>query len=368
MDQMLEKAKRIASWAKGKPLGPIRIEIHPTNVCNLKCKFCWQTTVEGKVDRDGELPDEKLLQLVDDAGALGVKEWIVSGGGESFVRGDATLNMMKRIKEHGMWGQLTTNAAILKESDIESIVAMGWDQVQISLDGPNAEIHDFLRSVPGTFDKAVAAAKLFSHYRKKLKKDVPYLGFNACITQKIHDRLDDMILLGKEVGFDLVFFEPVYAGYVSEHRLTLNKEEEKVFGKKAKKAKKLADRIGIATNADRFIRTELIDKSSFDHVVLRETEESKDLYLNAPCYQPWYLMGIKGNGYCGCCSTFEVGEFIHDKTLPEIWYGEVFNKIREEMLDRKLPDYCRKCSVVVVNDNNHIKEKLKKLRSGRKWL
>ena len=360
------KAKRIASWAKGKPLGPLRIEIHPTNKCNLKCKFCWQTTVVGEVDRSNEIPYNSLLKIVEDASKLDVKEWIVSGGGEPFYRGKETLGMMELIKKKKMWGQLTTNASLLTEEYIKKIVKMGWDQVQISLDGPTAEVHDFIRSVPGTFKIATKAAKLFSFYRKKYMKQKPYLGFNTCITRHVHDKMCEMIKLGKEVGFDLVFFEPVYAGYVSNHRFTLNKKETNILEQEAKKAKELANQINIATNADKFIRTELVDKTSFNNVVLRESSAKDDnLYVNAPCYQPWYLMGIKANGLAGCCSTFEKGEYIHNKSLQEVWFGDLFNKIRKDMLDRKLPNYCKKCSVVVVTDNQVIRDKLKKIEDKK---
>jgi MoaA/NifB/PqqE/SkfB family radical SAM enzyme len=362
MDQMMLKADRVASWADGKPMGPARIEIHPTNVCNLKCKFCWQTTVKGKVSRAGEISYDDLINLVNDAADINVKEWIVSGGGEPFVRGNETLGMMIQIKKRKMWGQLTTNGTLLTEEQIKTIVKIGWDQVQISLDGPDSKTHDFIRSVPGTFDRAVKSAKLLSFYRKKLGKNTPYLGFNTCITRHIHNKLKEMILLGKDAGFDLVFFEPVYAGYVSKHRFTLNKKETEILQNDAKDAKILANKIGIATNVDRFVRTELVDKSNFGNVVLREAKQDENKYVNAPCYQPWYLMGIKANGLAGCCSTFETGEYIHNKSLKEVWFGKLFDQIRRDMLDRKLPEYCKKCSVVVVTDNQSIRDKLRKVK------
>ncbi|MFH1850043.1 MAG: radical SAM protein [archaeon] len=353
------KAARIAKWAKGKPRPPVRIEMHPTNRCNLKCLFCWRSA-EKNPDYSLELPDEKLYAIVNEAAGMGVKEWIISGGGEPMVRKTATLRVLRLIKQHGMWGQLTTNGALFSELDAKTVVEIGWDQLQISLDAPDAKTHDYLRTVEGTFERATRTAGWLSKYKRELGSKEPYLGFNSIITRFSYGRMDDMIRLAHDVGFQLVYFEPVYGGYLSGVRLELNEQETEELPRHAKRAKQLADRLGVATNADRFVRSELVDKSSFDHVVLRETEKSGNPFIAAPCYQPWYLMGIKGCGLAGCCSTFEVGERVQDKTLADIWYGDLFNRMRQEMLSKELPDYCKKCSVVVVMDNKEIRKLLKK--------
>ena len=355
---MKRKAERVAGWRQGAPKGPVRIEIHPTNRCNLKCRFCWQTTAT-KDAYSLELSDERLIDVVHQAHGLDVKEWIVSGGGEPMVRGSVSVKVMELIKEYGMWGQLTTNGVLLNEDRARRLVEIGWDQIQFSLDGPTAEIHDYLRDKEGTFDAAVRNAGMLSYFKRKLKRDAPYLGFNTVLCAKNFDHMEGMIELAYKVGFQLVYFEPIYAGYLEQERLALTEEEKAALPKYAKAAKKLGDRLGVATNADRFIETRLVDKSDFEQVVLRETEADEDAYVSAPCYQPWYLMGIKGCGLAGCCSTFEEGERIQEKTLQEVWFGALFNRLRGEMLSKDLPEYCAKCSVVVVMDNKEIRKHLK---------
>lgn len=363
MDQITIKAERVNSWADGKPAGPVRIEIHPTNRCNLKCRFCWQSSAKPE-DTLEEMSEETLFQIVEDAARMGVKEWIVSGGGEPFVRGKTTIELLRKIKQHGMWGQLTTNGTLITREWAREFVEMGWDQVQFSIDGPDAKTHDYLRRVPGTFDRATRAARWLSEARREKRATKPYLGFNTVITRRIHDKLPEMVRLGHDVGFDLVYFEPVYAGYVSEDRMTLNDEEKRILSKKAAEAKVLAGKLGVATNADRYIDAGLVEKGNFEEFILRETEESDDAYVSAPCYQPWYLLGIKGNGLAGCCSTFEVGEKVQEKSIRDIWHGELFNSIRRGMLSKNLPSYCAKCSVVVVMDNKDIRKELKAMRQG----
>ncbi len=353
------KAERIAKWASGEPQAPVRIELHPTNKCNLKCKFCWQSAAK-EIDTSTELSDEKLYSIVREAAELGVKEWIISGGGEPLVRRNATMNVFELIKKNKMWGQLTTNGTLFRKEDVKKLVEINWDQIQISIDGPNSKIQDYLRNKKGGFANAVETARLFSKYKINFDKDQPYLGFNTVLNRLNYNMLDEMIDLAYDVGFQLVYFEPIYGGYLINERLTLNEEEKKELRHYAKKAKRRANRLKIDTNIDRFMQTKLVDKSDFKHVVIRETENSFNRFISAPCYQPWYLLGIKANGLAGCCSTFEVGESIQNKTFKDLWFSKTFNEIRNNMLNKNLPEYCSKCSVVVVMDNKDIRKNLKK--------
>lgn len=68
-------AHRIAELASGTPQPPVRIEIHPTDRCNLKCGFCWQVATSDQ-DYSWEFPDVKWLSIIDGAAGLGVWERI----------------------------------------------------------------------------------------------------------------------------------------------------------------------------------------------------------------------------------------------------------------------------------------------------
>jgi MoaA/NifB/PqqE/SkfB family radical SAM enzyme len=363
---MEDKASRIILWTKGEPQPPVRVELHPTNKCNLKCKFCWQSASKNK-NSTLELNDEKLLAIVKEAGEWGVKEWIISGGGEPLVRKGITLNFMKLIKSYNMWGQLTTNGTLFDEKTAKEIVDMKWDQVQFSIDGPNAKTHDYLRGVNGAFEKAVKNAKFLSDYKKEKENDAPYLGFNTVLNRLNYNKLPEMIDLCKEVGFQLVYFEPIYPGYLEKERLTLNEDEKEEMQRYIRETIKKAKKLNISTNIENFYRKDIIGKEEFGNTILKETEKDANPYVSLPCYQPWYLMGIKGCGLAGCCSTFEIGEKIQNRTLKEVWNGPVFNKIRQEMLSKKLPSYCSKCSVVVVMENKEIRKRIKeKLKEKNK--
>jgi len=358
MELYRARIERLAKWARGRKDAPVTIELVPTDRCNFNCLSCWRRSWK-KEDLEKrfsqELSDERLLRLVDEAAELGVMEIAFVGGGEPLMRKTSTLKVLKEIKRFGMWGLLTTNGTLLTQKDAEFLVKIGWDQVQFSLDAPTPELNDYLRG-KGSFEGVVRGVKFLRKARKKFGSDKPFIGFNTVLTRLIADKVDKMIELASQVGSELVYIEPLYPGYVKE-RLDLNGGELKILRKNLKKACKKAKELGVATNAETFFETHLVDKRDFRKKVL---DEVKDLegFIGSPCFRPWYLMGIKASGFAGCCSTFEVGEYINRKSLKEVWFGKIFERIRRNMLKKKIPSYCSKCSVVVLTENRELRKML----------
>ncbi|MFH8119392.1 MAG: radical SAM protein [Candidatus Aenigmatarchaeota archaeon] len=351
--ELEEIEKRLKSWFNGKKEGPVRMELHLTDKCNLNCIFCWR--VKSKISNEKELSKGKLLDIVREAALLGVKEWIVSGGGEPFLRKKECLEVLKEIKKYKMWGLLTTNGTLLTEKDARVLVKIGWDQVQFSLDGPNKEINDYLRP-PNSFERVVKAVKTLRKIRDFKNSKKPYIGFNTILNKMNFDRIDEMINLAFDVGAELVFFEPIYPGYCDVD-LTVPIKKLKEWRRMVKKCDKLAKKLGVETNVKDFLEVDLTDKTNLKEKILREVEGIEG-FIGAPCFRPWYLMGVKASGFAGCCSTFEVGEFVQGKSLKEIWFGKIFNKLREEMLNKKIPKYCSKCSIVVLLENRILRKML----------
>jgi MoaA/NifB/PqqE/SkfB family radical SAM enzyme len=352
--ELQEIAKRLEIWMKDGKAGPVRMELHPTDACNLKCIFCWRKGKSNPTRK--ELPERRLLQIVREAAELGVREWVISGGGEPLVRKSTTLKVLKEIKKNEMWGLLTTNGTLLTEKDAEFLVDIGWDQIQFSIDGPNKEINDFLRP-PNSFERVINAVKILRKVRDSKNSKKPYIGFNTILNKMNFGKVSEMIELASSIGCELVYFEPIYPGY-SKFDLGIPKEKMNNLVKCLRKAKKTAKRLGIDTNVEEFENVHLVDKSNLRERMLKESRDMSN-FVGAPCFRPWYLMGIKASGFAGCCSTFEAGQFIQGKSLKDVWFGENFKKLREEMLNKNIPNYCSKCSIVVLMENRGLRKLLR---------
>jgi len=146
-------AKTLAGLLKymAKKPTPLFASYNVTGRCNMRCVFCdwWKNSRP-------ELPTEKALKAIDAVCNLGVAFFDLSGG-EPLLRKDLFL-LARRAASHGCLVSMNTNGTLMTRNRA-SEVADCFDVVVVSLDGPR-EIHDKIRGVPGTFDRAVEAIRL----------------------------------------------------------------------------------------------------------------------------------------------------------------------------------------------------------------
>jgi MoaA/NifB/PqqE/SkfB family radical SAM enzyme len=140
---------------KAKKPTPLFASYNVTGRCNMKCRFCewWQKDIP-------ELSTKQALAAIDAVCSLGVPFFDLSGG-EPLLRKDLIV-LAKRVASHGCLVSMNTNGTLLDEDRV-SEVADVFDTVVVSLDGPR-DIHDEIRGVPGTYDKAVEAIRLLTKY------------------------------------------------------------------------------------------------------------------------------------------------------------------------------------------------------------
>jgi radical SAM protein with 4Fe4S-binding SPASM domain len=134
------------------PLSPsLRyLVVHLTDRCTLRCRHCYVGAQTG-----ADLPIDDVLRLADEFAALQGLRFIVSGGEPLMHRHFRRLN--DRLPEYPFRSILLTNGTIL---DRETARALRFDEVQVSLDGPQ-DAHDRLRGT-GSFRRAVAALRLLA--------------------------------------------------------------------------------------------------------------------------------------------------------------------------------------------------------------
>jgi MoaA/NifB/PqqE/SkfB family radical SAM enzyme len=151
---------------KARRPSPLFASYNVTGRCNMRCVFCewWKNAMP-------ELPTKKAIAAIDAVCGLGVPFFDLSGG-EPLLRKDI-FTLAKRVASHGCLVSMNTNATLLDESKA-SEVAKVFDLVVVSLDGPR-EVHDQIRGVAGTYDKAVKGIKL-------LKAREVRVGVNSVVT------------------------------------------------------------------------------------------------------------------------------------------------------------------------------------------
>jgi len=365
-----EKIRRLAIWASGCEAPPIRIDLEPTFGCNLKCKFCWQRDPYriGLTNYSRALKEERLIKLVHEAGKMGVLEWQIAGGWEPMIRPAFMMELMRLIKKYNMYGCLTTNGTLFKPEYIEELVRIGWDQILFSLEGSNAEVHDHLTGVDGSFDKSVEAMRLFAYWKKKLRKKQPIYSFHTVLTNRNYNRVGELVKWGADLKTCGVCFEPLNVWSVEGAKLKLNQKQKKEFQALLPEAIKLARTLGVSTNLESLNEGRFIDKEDMDQVLVEDiTERGKyaKTLLSAPCFEPWLNLEIRASGHVVECRLNNFQDYaprLHKKSLKEVWFGDYFNRVRRRMIRGTLPDYCKTCaSGIVINTRKLRRDLLSKI-------
>jgi len=347
-----EKIERLLQWARGKKAPPYTLDINPTDKCNLRCLHCWQRAFKN-IDSSYELSDEDLVRVVDEAIKLGVMEFEITGGGEPLVRRNLVLKIMGMIKKNKRFGNITTNGTLITEDSAKKIVKMGWDRITFSIEGPDSKTNDYIRG-KGSFERVMKSIKMVNRMKQKTKNKYPIIKFNVVVNRKNYNRVTDIVKLAKDVGCSMIHFDSLTVHSKLGKKLKLTKRQSELFEKYAKEAKALAEKYGIWTDVDKLTKS-FIEKSNKMDEILKNEADPGD-FSKIVCYEPWWHLVIKTNGYAQpCCLYDEKVDNVKNKSLKEIWFGPYFEKIREDMKNKKFSIYCSICNAGQVFENRRIR-------------
>jgi len=375
------RVERLVKWAMGGKAPPVTIELVPTDRCNLNCLSCWRTgwTKEQLEERyKQEMSDERLLKLIDEGARIGLKEIAFVGGGEPLMR-SITPKLMEKIKMYGMEGDLVTNGTLFNKEIIHLLVRIGWDRIKFSVDGPDAEVHDYLRGTKGAFEKVMRSIKTFSELKRKLKVEKPRLLFNTVISKDNYRYLPDLVELAGSIGVNDIELLPLTVFDESMKNMKMDDDDIREFKPILKESMKLARTLDIENNFIHFLNPTYIKKTeNMDEVMMEEVEkvirkeyprfsDPVQNFMFLPCYSPWIHITILPNGNIAPCFSpwvWNTKISIKDHTLSELWYGDYFEKFRKIILNRKLPQNCKKCCVWEVFNNKRLRKGMLRLMGG----
>ncbi|HMG48677.1 MAG TPA: radical SAM protein [Allosphingosinicella sp.] len=135
---------------------PVCVVWEITLACDLACQHCGSRA--GRRRRD-ELTTAEGLDLIAQVGELGARDVCLIGG-EAYLRKD-WIQLVRAIRDAGMECGLQSGGRNLTSERIALAADAGVQTIGISIDGLR-EVHDELRGVPGSFDRALAALRAIS--------------------------------------------------------------------------------------------------------------------------------------------------------------------------------------------------------------
>lgn len=284
--------------------GPLAVHLEIIGACNLSCTHCFA----------GELPrNQQPLQLPEmdhlfgQLAALGSFRLGLTGG-EPLLRKDL-LDILDAATDHGLHPCLTTNALLLTEDLARELGRRPLVWLNVSLDGPSAEVNDPVRG-PGTFAAVLEKLTLLRrHARFTLAFTI--LRGNAHLAEQCAE-------LAYQVGAHTAVFRPLYpAGVALAH--------PELMPSFAQYTEALRSLSRTAPNAD----LNGLDPFSPE----TRTEEAAHIHTSHTCGAGQHVCSISVQGDVNPCSFlgagFNTGN-IRERPFVEIWNdGQAMRRMRQ---------------------------------------
>ncbi|MDO5310203.1 MAG: TIGR04053 family radical SAM/SPASM domain-containing protein [Planctomycetia bacterium] len=205
------------------PVNPLMFYYEVTRACDLVCKHCRACAQEDAAP--DELSHELALKLLDDVARFPRKPTICFTGGDPLKRKDL-FELIRHATDLGIGSALTPSATPLATFDaFKKAKEAGVSAIGISIDGPNAEVHDSFRGFEGSFRKALDMLR----YAHDLELPVQV---NTSITRRNVELVDDIAEMLSQYAvmmWSVFFLVPVGRG-VEEERISVPEYRE-VFAK-----------------------------------------------------------------------------------------------------------------------------------------
>jgi radical SAM protein with 4Fe4S-binding SPASM domain len=189
------------------------VAIETTAYCNQKCDYCYNEWREdGGSALSGGGRDKLLARAQKLVDAFEI-DHVTLTGGEPFAQ-PGLFDLLDLFRDHGVGIQIISNGGLVSDALAERLAPYGVRYVQITLNGPDAALHEE-HVGRGHFEKTLAGIRSLRAH------GVPVVGCTV-VTKKNAPRLPEILELFLSLGvrqIALSRFSP--AGYAARHAAQL---------------------------------------------------------------------------------------------------------------------------------------------------
>jgi len=332
----------------------------PNFKCNLRCKMCSLWGEEGLCLTypqmlEEELSLDELKRIVD--GFASYYPSVILFGGEPLLYKD-WYELSKYIKKKKLRCHLPTNGTLLEENAYRVVETM--DNIDLSLDGTK-EIHDEIRGVKGTFDKAISGIKLVNQIKAEQGRKKPYLNVCCTITEGNYRYLEDLAkyFCDNKIEINILNFQHVEftnRETLAEH----NKVFEALFGVKnpywrgAVSPPKDIDleyliKVIERLESNQYKEIRYIEfEPNFTPQEIREYYDRRSLNPKPSfkkCLAPWFMAQVLPSGGVWLCPGYSIGN-AKEVSLPSLWNNKKAREFRRVLNQRRSFPMCGNCYTV----------------------
>ena len=355
-----ERLRRLRSWAAGRSEPPETLEIGLTASCNIGCAFCWRENPDRAVVRE-HVSAERFKVLIREAVDMGVRYLRVIGEGESLVRPDAP-EILAFAKSTGLKCFLCTNGTLLSEDLLDRMIDWGWDWLHVSLEAPDAAIHDRMVRHPGAFAKMTGSLAYLRDRKRELGRTAPQVNAGMALNKDNFRVAPGMLALAHRLGLHGVYIEPVTVNSPTSAGMKLSPGEAREWLDHREHFRREAEAYGLWTNVEeiddeRILLTNNVHADRF--VGIRDTPGA---FSETLCFMPFWFLSIRSNGDVGSCGTFTGFNTVNVResgSLRDVWYGGWYEEFRERMRRGEPLEHCSSCNTGFVQDTLDLRDGLR---------
>ncbi len=200
--------EKLASLKEGRVTAPLYIRIKPTNGCNHNCFYCVYnpefSSIHPESNRSDMIPKEKMFEVLENLGDMGVKAVTFSGGGEPLTY-PYIIESLKRALDSRIKISMITNGQELTGEAAELLHQAHW--VRVSLDYHSPSIFSQIRN---------KSEKDFYQLKKNLlefaenKDSRCDFEVNCVVSHINYKNLVDIAKFCKDIGIANIRFAPVW--------------------------------------------------------------------------------------------------------------------------------------------------------------
>ena len=313
---------------------PLTAHLELTDRCNLFCRHCYVSDRDG----NGELITDEWKHILDELAGAGTLQLALSGG-EIFLREDLfDIVAYARKREFGV--NLFTNATLIDDAAARRLKQLCVERIETSILGADAETHDGITKVPGSFDRMIAGVK-------RLRDAGVAVQMKTTWTKESIGQARALKALVKDLD----------ASFRSASLLIQQRDGE--WG-----------HLDLKANEDALRRMYLdsfqeMKEAGFEPPSIEpEPVAPGRARLILPCSLGVSTCSVDARGHVHPCAgayTMDLGSLV-EKPFAEIWQHPALEKIRkirlsdlEECAACRLWDYCNRCAALALTEKGSLK-------------
>lgn len=201
-DKITTLLEKISAFYNLKLDAPITVGLDITDKCNADCIHCFHLR-----NQKGEsLKIDEYKKLITELAEMNVLNIYITGG-EPLLNEKKVMEIIKEIKIHkGIRIELFTNGTLISDQMINFLKKnfdnKYHDAVQVSLDGPNAELHNKQR--PGADFEII-----LTNIKKLTENNIP-CRINVSVSSLNFNKMTEIYLVAHNLGVNAINFSPVF--------------------------------------------------------------------------------------------------------------------------------------------------------------